>query len=745
MKSERQSGARLGWGLLAVLGLGLLLARVFPFRSSPGFLLAGVLLLPGCFLFPGAALGSLFGFAPCGLFPWLGRALALSLAWQVLAGTLLKLFGFVLAPLSLGILSLAPGVLLLLPVRRFPPLTADGLLLPWMLGMSCLVGGALATWHPFLVGEQILRSHEYGAIVARAEAARLAAPMPEIEIEPVAGWTSAAGGQLRPNGSRALLELRLKQAVPCRFPLLFFLAGTEEAGVEMVLNGKKSVFAHLPPPYDPGSHPRNFPAGEEALLFEAELLPGENLLEFNFRTPAGSPFVSPPRLTLSSASTLTGRALSREILGFRLLADLGDLREQIFLTRSLLTHPLPRAASYDGTFFDGGGFTLEHLPFPFLPRAAYLGLWDGGFAVFQLFTWGILALILLGFLHLAELSPGRGRFLAALLGAALLYLALNLVRYRLDTPYVGLWLAVPSLFLFSSLRREDLAFSLLWGLVLLLTKGGVVFLFLEMAVFQVVFRRGRFVLRLLLLLALAGGVSLFAVLLPVRLTASKAAWTEMTRGNYLQRFSGLWALFRGDELRGNLQLQAFLRYVSLLALGSAGTCFLWPWARGKTSRALILLSLGGALLVGFSRPSLLAPGYVGFRMSYLSPVLFFIPVPALRLLSRPRRWCAAAAVALGILLCLSPVRAAAERYEQAMNRGFARAMSRISLADFFLRRGLEGDRENLNRLLPGILAAGVPSAWPTYQRLAERLEAYGMLPEASAVREMTRELKGARR
>ncbi len=731
--------------LLGCLLSGLLLVGTrLGAGSAVGRVAGGALLLPGCFLLPGAAL--LGWFVPrrkLEATAWVGWSLALSLGWLAPAATLVKLLGLNLNREIITALILLPAAASLLGRRSAPTVSGLGIARPWALGFGLLVIGAFLTWRPFLPSEGALWPDEYSRLLDSAAALRAESDCSEVSFEAAGGFLRDRDGALLPTGGRGLIFLKSRSVRKCHCPLLLFFTAGEEILVEANLNGKLSVFRYLSAPYNPARVGRNYPPPKAAALLQAELLPGENLLELTFRGPDGGLFSRPPRIKVFDGFPPGG---GREFFLRRWLsADTGDIREQLDLARSLLCSPLPRAASHDGTFFDGGGFTIEHFPFPFLAQALFLGLWENSLRAFHLLAWGILGLLLLGFLHLAGFRSGAGAAWAALASSAELYLLLHLVRYRVDTPYVGLFLAVPAFFLLVHLRREELAPCLLWGLGMLLTKGGAVFLLLEIFAFQAVYRRGRFTARLGVLLLALGIPLLAAAVLPARLEASTEAWREMARGNYLDRFQGLRAVFSGDRFRAGLQLQAAARYGWLFLLGSGFSAALWPLGRGRMSRLAMILAVAFFLPVAFSRPSLISAGYAGHRASYLLPGILFVPLPGLIFWRRTRgaaRLAAAGAMLLGALLALPPAGRASATQERALDRGLVRVMSRAAQLDFLLRRGAEADRRTVLRLLPGFYAAAGQAAWPVYLRMGMLLDNSGFPEHAAQSLRLADELRG---
>ncbi|HPQ66812.1 MAG TPA: hypothetical protein PLI51_08810 [bacterium] len=700
------------------------------------FLAAGVCLLPPLFLLPGNGLLRVFSGRRRGALAWLGAAAGFSWIWLAAAGTGLKLIG--LPPGKLGWIALVMAPTLLPGRTR----TGSGRFLgkslgPLAAGAGVLLASAVLTWKPFLIGENALWPNEFRTALNDAAKTRSGSDCPPPLIVPGEGWRDAGKPFLAPAGHLASLRVENRGDRTCRSVIFFFFSAQEEMLLEISVNGRESYFRYFPPPYSQGTEPRNFPPGKAAVLARPRFLPGENQILFSFRDGRGRLFPRPPRVEVLNASDLPGTELARVFASRWLFADTGDIREQLDLARSLRTSPLPRTSSYNGSLFDGGGVTVEHLPFPFLQKAVVLDLWVDGIRSFQLLSWGFSTLILAGWLALAAAGGGRGRdYLVAAAGGLFLYLSLHFIRYRIDTPYVGLGLGAALIWVAAGLAKRDYPAAFAWAAAAVLTKGGIAFLALVFLAWAVVYRRretGRVGAWLLVTALVLTG----AVMVPSALLIPSRELNSLLGGSYWDRFGTWSAVLGGDGTIAAIQKEAALFYLLTLSAASGYAWIFWFCSRGRRARAAALFALAGAGLIVVSRPSLVSPGFAGFRLSYLAPALYFIPIPVLIILRRAKAKTAGLLAALvGVLILVSPRLGGRglDRYRLAMAGGINRDLHQAAVIDYLLRRDRPYDREILGRILPGFYSGPGPFDAATRRGLCRRLEERGRRREADEIR-----------
>jgi hypothetical protein len=261
-----------------------------------------------------------------------------------------------------------------------------------------------------------------------------------------------------------------------------------------------------------------------------------------------------------------------------------------------------------------------------------------------------------------------------------------------------------------------------------------------MAAFLITERDFRYLLRTALILVPLALLLLAPQLILTGRDSGPLRWEVLFSGNYAGRFSVLTDLLRGrlDPLRRHLP--AALRYLRLACVGSGFLALGWFLPKKREMKYFVRLSILIGGLVALSAPSVVGPGYSGYRLHYLAPLIFFIPLPTVAALltysgRHAKRWF----LFLGILLLLAATRIkpALDSYREAMAHPYLEVSHRVCLLDFLARRFSRGgsayDRSSISLLLSGFPDPG-PAGGRTYAVIAGMLENAGLDKEAESWR-----------
>ncbi len=524
--------------------------------------------------------------------------------------------------------------------------------------------------------------------------------------------------------------------------LLWLVRATREAALAFERQGKVVAALYFHPPFQLGRCPHNYPPNTQ--LADVKLPaagPTEVVVEVQMPARGGA-------LRIDDLTGLSREQVRNYVARRYAIWDIGDVREQLCLARNLRDHLLPFTYSYDGTVFDGGGYTIAHLPLrPYVGMAALVLLGDdmGSFlAVWLTQLW----LIYLLTLALARPRGAWGALLAA--APALAYATLvrpNIEGACLRTASIvavlgaAYWLfRAPGEGLSARARRLLLALFVALGLM---TKVGLMSLPALLFAWGVSSpRAGRrvllgFGLALGALLAAAGA----AAVVGLAAGAWPRWWATLLGGSFVGKFSVLLSLTADappsqDFVRLGAEpwrayLSAVRDYTWWTLLGS---CFLPLAAFARRDRAAAcLLAAGGAgyLIAAASDPSLIIPGvYCSHYFTRVAGVVNLLAAGGLRCLwlkpPRPRAllaWTAAAALALPL--------AAHEhtRQDRALEaHPWHGALYRAAVVDFLKReaeRALAKGRTDLARNAASKMMLVDPSYLPTALVLANCDQAEG--------------------
>ncbi len=686
-----------------------------------------VFFLPGVFLPP-----LLFPRRRLDFFSFLSWAVGLNWLFWLIATTAIKSLGGSVTRTSL--LAVLIPASLIAALFAYPRLQSSSITTPLkkrLILWGAITGGlllfALLRFQPFLAGEDRFWPNRYHKVLAdlELEAETTDPPLIEWRENKTAGGTVSGWTLTNPTNR------------PIAVPLLFFFDGREEMEVELTFNRETIYDSYFPPPYEITSSPRNYPPAKDHFAGRALLPPGESVLALRFLTAGGVEFDHPPLIIVRNYSRAERGKLQHFFSSEYLIGDTGDLREQLNLARNLKTGIIPYTYSYNGTLFDGGGYTIEHPLFPFFLKMMLLALWEDSLRSFQLLFWGLLAFLAYVLLAAVTEEADDRLLLPGSLVGIVLVLYLLLVRYRIDTPYISTTLSLTVLLALFHLSCRRTFLFLLWAAFAVLCKGGAAFIFLGLLAYALAFRDWKYPIKSAAAVAAIGLLALAPTFLATFRKASPEAWEILFAGNYGQRLTPLRALIGGDLAAARFLGESALRYLWLVSAGSVFTAAFWFIRKKPRNVFLILAALFSFFLVALSKPSLIAEDFSGHRLSYLAPVTFLVFVGGVSLLARRRGPGRKKLAVLALLLALpafASVPLILQPYRQALAGASGEISPRVPVIDFLLRRYREsGGREDRRLLrkelsrLPSVTGEG---GRRLYREIGGRLEKAGLGEDA---------------
>ncbi len=527
------------------------------------------------------------------------------------------------------------------------------------------------------------------------EAPEPAAPEARPRLAPGPEWRRLADGIYRIDTDRATATIRNANTKPIRAGIALFVEAHREGRIDLLVDGKVIASEYAHPRFDATQHPRNYPPPNITLAREVELAPGDHALELRIDTAhaeAGTGYLIV--LDLSFKSSLISRKLSFDRR--YLIANIGDTRENIELARSLFRYPFPRETSYAGEIFDGGGYAISNLPFPYYPYA--FAMLAGGDDVMSL-GWLHVALLLGLWAVMRRIIFGRIRKRALLTASVEVLCFLSvlayaaLMRFMIESIYVHTTLTLVFLVALWALLAGHTRLFLVYAAFTVLTKGGLPLIVCLLAIAFVLAARPR---REVLRTAgqAAAVVAGFAALLLIFgwATGSLDAWREDLAGDdYAGRFVHLTLALTGDAAaRDTLALAAWSLTKHVLAAGGAFVVF----CLFRPDRRSLLLAAIGLLfhaLVCVSDPGWESWGHAVHPLNYFTPAAPLLCMAGLRRLVqlRRQRWLRLLAVILilpaaaGVGYC--QVRAMGYRLPASMEPSW-RSMHAACVNDYLLRR-----------------------------------------------------------
>ena len=650
----------------------------------------------------------------------------------ILVSTVIKLCGFVVTPWTfwVGVALASLGLAILTAVRECDvEVTLPRPDRKWAAALACaaITLYVLTAHRPIPLSEDDFLTPDYQWRLAQIEPQ---APLPASMYQVFVGrnaWYIFDGKGLRPGDT-------LKGDLS-RTDRLRWLARTTGECLLTLKQGDEVLSAHyFHPPFDIATHPRNYPPNTQ--LIDVVVPDRDKGRHFTAELRAVHPDC---RISYDDLTGLPKEEILRRVRSRYAIWDIGDVREQFSLARNLRNHLLPYAYSYDGTVFDGGGYTITHLPLRSYVGMAALVLMGDRMTSFLVVWIGQLCIIFL-IVHGLVCMGGRGRDGLGLVCALLSVLAYaTLIRPNIEgaclrttsvitvlgMAYWLLWRShgagTPSREALPGFQKRGSASlqncsadvessvprplwpAVLFGCLCCLTKVGLMalpaLLFFHAVLTQSIGKRVRAGL------ALVGG-SLIGIAL-VAMAVGKIAgvwdawWTTFLSASFLGKFSiALTALTDVPPSGDFVRLGAHPWLSFLAAIGDftwwalLGSCFL-PLAifvrRDRPAMVLLLTGLFCYAVVVVSDPSLIIPNtYCSHYFTRVAGVVNLLAVSGLRCLAlAPRRRWHVLWLALGIAAL--PLAARAHwRQDRALEQyPWHGAMYRASVIDFLKRRALD--------------------------------------------------------
>jgi len=680
-------------------------------------------------------------------FEYLSWSVGLNWLFLLFATSAIKITGSPITRLNLLTVIIPATVIAALAGSHRQTLTvqpaARKLLTAWAAVMIVILILSGIIFRPFLLSEEGFWPIEYNRILDEISFPGGEEPPEGIQIAIGANWEKEAFPLLEPTAESASFQFFNPDSGRRLYSLLFLLDSREETEVEIIFNGKKIGRRYLHPPYRLELCPRNYPPAKEIFSRQVNLLPGENVIEFMFSPGGDKNFTGKPQISVWNFCGFNRDKFLKYFNSRYLIADTGDLREQLNLARNLRRRVLPFTYSYDGVFFDGGGYTIEHPPFPFILKMLMLVLGENNLQSFQILFWGLLAFLLMVLLAGTTESARGGIIISAVFFGIVCFISLFLIPYRTDTPYIAPTLSVCVIVSFYHLQRRRTALFFLWALFAILSKGGILFIGVGIAAFALVNKEWRYPAKLLVFCLLLALITLGPSFFATRQDTTPNQWKVLLSGNYGDRFAPLLDIFSGNGRAIRLLGQSALRYLLLTGAGSG--FLLLAWFLKKTSRStfFIIAAFFSFLLIAFSRPSLISGDYSGHRLSYLAPVNFLIAIPAVAALveyrGKFRKMLLASTliISMSALLFVPPI---LRGYREAITLLSRETAHRAAVIDFLIRRK-EGDRDLIREVLDDFLTSLEKENRQLCRRLGRRLKAAGFYREAGVLFRTAAELE----
>ncbi len=586
--------------------------------------------------------------------------------------------------LSLGVAAIALVCLRrrVAPARLVAPALAT---IAWSsVGVAIVIGYTLSTRGFRLVDEDRYWTQDLYAQVAAADFGSALGGV-AIEFEDAAGRHEGLTWRLGAQGGAVVVRNPGKEPAARVVRLLVEAHG--ESKLRIAAPGRPARTLYLQPRFELRHHPRNFPPANVMVDVQVHAPPGETRIEL-----ALAPWPRPDHAAyawITNATTTSRAAFWRVFNNRYLVANTGDVREQISLARSLLDKPFLYSYSYNGTVFDGGGYTISNLPLPYYVQSfALLLLGDSLLSLHALYLAEIAALYLvLVALMRTRLRSNRGPAQLVALFPVLAYA--TLMRFMAESLYVHTLLTLLALAGVYCLRRRRYGQWALYALLGLLTKGGVVLVGL-LAALALIVRPARLDWR-----KLAGSTALAAaaagalLLMAGAATGSLDAWLKLAGGtDYAGRFKLLRALCGGDAAAFEPLAMASWDLTARIALACALLPVFLVFRRDRLSVWLLLTGLVFHAIVCASDVVWGRFGEFVHPLNYFTPAAVLLAVAGGRAVLHQRQALLPVAAALG-MACLLACRLYVRGYEQhfvspgvAQREDFALAVN-----DFLIRRG----------------------------------------------------------
>ncbi|MBM4045531.1 MAG: hypothetical protein FJ279_10485, partial [Planctomycetes bacterium] len=284
------------------------------------------------------------------------------------ATTLIKAMGCVLTSAHFvgAVLALtALGAGWLMTRRQVPHIVGDFAGRGWLVGLSglALVGFLLLTTRPFLPGEDAYWTLDTLPRIENAEFRPANLREDGITERRDDAWQSLGRQRFRLSAGTADLAFENPTNVAAWTDLWLLIEAHGEGEIQLRKGDEllESLYAH--PRFQMGQHPRNYPPPNFVVHRIVALPPGRTTVTLAYTTePSAQPDAF---LIVTDLSNLDRAAFLTAFRSRCLVDNIGDRQEALELARMLNSRLFLFTHSYDGTFFDRGGYTLVNFPLPF--------------------------------------------------------------------------------------------------------------------------------------------------------------------------------------------------------------------------------------------------------------------------------------------------------------------------------------------------------------------------------------------
>ena len=476
------------------------------------------------------------------------------------------------------------------------------------------------------------------------------------------------------------------------FHLALCFALSDEGHVAIEHAGRLLFDTYAPPPFDPAIHQRNYPPPRFFVSRTLRLRPGENRLRIRY-TPSAHAGPSPLMavLDLSQLARAAAEALFRS---HYVIDNIGDTQENYVLGASLVRYPFPRTSSYNGSHFDGGGYTVSNLPFPYYPYAfSILLLGERMSSLHVLYLVEIALLFCLS----ASLATGGAKrqtkgIILACLGCVMTYAVL--MRFMRESVYIHTILTLVVLAVLKALSERDRVTFLIFGTFCVFVKGGLPILAFAICAAMWVFPKQRktVISQTLMLAGICALVTLGLLWFGSRAGVIGQWQREFAEEDYMERFAILLSVARGEVQALPLLIESAARLTGIVLACSGGMLALVFVRRRPVPWLLTLTAFGIHGLTSVSDPLFPDLEHIWHPLNYFTPAAPLIAAAGLRALGelrpRRRRWAAYLAAA-ACFSCIPVCRAVARTYEDQYEKVIVPGLSVIhrgAAVDFLLRR-----------------------------------------------------------
>ena len=418
--------------------------------------------------------------------------------------------------------------------------------------------------------------------------------------------------ELPPAGGEILYNL--PGGLPREATVTFLIKGGNDSVLTLSANGQAIFRTYMQPPLESEDLIRNYPPAIKIVSEKVILVPGENRIRFSM---TDMPYRVPGRaeLLVYNFSHLEGHEMRTLVRRLFYVTDIGDSNEQLELARSLKKYLYHHVNSFAGGFYDGGGYTITHLPLAsFYSLFSLVLLGDELSSIRYLFL-GTLCLLYLVQFHLLRRGGKSPSWMAAtisLLGILIYVLLIFPMHEEISIRTIYVILLLLSIHFLNQKIYPAVAVSML---LLLLTKLGWISLPCIVIAYLFVHRKSTINF---LRKSIYAVLLFFAILLILGVVLKAAGLWEMwgqilLTDSYFKKYSILMSLFGIDRefvfnLFGNSPyralFQGILIYSLLISAASFGLAFLGFFRNNREGLIYSLTGLFLFFLLAISDPTI---------------------------------------------------------------------------------------------------------------------------------------------